>query len=139
MSVMMWVILGAALGLASPFMLLQFQRRRDALRPGLSAGSVPPEAVRPRNPFAAVSVRPCADRPCNAVLQLAHQRFLAVRAPSLPVAGCDRGQCGCRYIRHADRRTPGGDRRDQLARFGGLTPTLGQERRGGNDDRRAGG
>jgi hypothetical protein len=120
-------------------MVLQFQRRRDAVRPGLSAGIVPADVVRPRNPFAAVSVRPCADRPCNAVLQIAHQRFLAVRAPSLPVAGCDRGQCGCRYIRHTDRRAPGGDRRDQLARFGGLTPTLSRERRGAVDDRRKNG
>ena len=56
------------------------------------------------------------------------QRFLAVRAPALPVPGCDRKKCECRYIRHADRRAPG-DRRDAFGRHGGLTPTTGAERR----------
>ncbi len=135
MSILMWVLLGAALGLASPFMVLRLQRRRDAIRAGLPVRSVPLDEIRPRNPFAAVSIRPCADSPCAAVVQMHHQRYLAVRAPTLPVPGCDRQKCGCRYIRHADRRS-GGDRRDSLARFGGLTPKLSGERRAHADDRR---
>lgn len=135
MSMLMWVIVGAALGLASPFAVLRLQRQRDAARAGTPVRSTPREVIRPRNPFAAVSIRPCAEAPCVAVLQMHHRRYLAVRAPALPVPGCDRKKCGCRYIRHADRRS-GGDRRDSLARYGGLTPKLPDERRGGPDDRR---
>ena len=132
-----WVILGVALGLASPFMILQLQRRRDMARAG--AGPVSraqrAEFARPKNPFAAVSIRPCAESPCAAVLDMHHIRFLAVRAPPLPVSGCDRQQCGCRYIRHTDRRTPS-DRRNAFARFGGLMPNVGKDRRSRDDDRR---
>jgi hypothetical protein len=135
MGTLAWIIAGATLGLASPFMVLQLQRRRDAARAGASGRVNRAEAVRPGNPFAAVSIRPCAESPCAAVVQMHHQRYLALRAPALPVAGCDRKTCGCRYIRHADRRSTG-DRRDSLARWGGLTPKMGKERRASSDDRR---
>ncbi len=135
MSLIMWALLGIALGLASPFVVLHVQRRRDAIRGGLRARVVPADVVRPANPFAAVSIRPTADRPCTAVLQMQDQRYLAVRAPSLPVPGCDRQKCGCRYVRHADRRAAD-DRRDPFARFGGITPSVGRERRRTETDRR---
>ncbi len=128
MSMMMWVLLGVALGLASPFMLLQAQRRRDAARSALQVGDAVAPPVRPANPFAAVSIRPCADRPCAAVLKMQDQRPLALRAPSLPLPGCDRQTCGCRYVRYTDRRASD-DRRDPFARFGGITPSAGRERR----------
>ena len=134
---MAWVILGVALGVASPFMFMQLQRRRDVARAG--GGSLSraqrAEIARPKNPFAAVSIRPCAENPCAAVLDMHHIRFLALRAPSLPVPGCDRQKCGCRYIRHADRRSPG-DRRNAFAHFGGLIPTIGKDRRAPREDRR---
>ena len=135
MSMIVWVLLGVALGLVSPFMVLQLQRRRDVARSRLPASQVPAGVVRPANPFAAVSIRPAADSPCAAVLALNHQRYLAVRAPSLPVPGCDRQKCGCRYIRYADRRSAG-DRRDPFARFGGITPSIADERRVQGEDRR---
>lgn len=135
MGVMTWVLLGVALGLASPFMVVHLQRRREAARAGVPARSAPASVVRPRNPFAGVSVRPCLEAPCDAVVALAHERYLAVRAPSLPVPGCDRKQCGCRYIRHADRRAKD-DRRDDFAHFGGFHPKAGSERRSRRDDRR---
>jgi hypothetical protein len=69
------------------------------------------------------------------VTALAERRFLAVKAPSLPVPGCDRGNCNCRYVRLADRRAPE-DRRDPHAHFGGITPNRGTNRRIRNDDRR---
>ncbi|WKZ11709.1 MAG: hypothetical protein QY320_11550 [Gammaproteobacteria bacterium] len=135
MSVMMWVVLGVALGLASPFMLLQLQRRRDVARSAVRGGSGTSPPVRPANPFAAVSIRPCADAPCAAVLRIQDQRYLALRAPALPVTGCERHSCGCRYVRHADRRAAD-DRRDPFARFGGITPSAGRERRSKDTDRR---
>jgi tRNA(Ile)-lysidine synthase TilS/MesJ len=133
---MLLVILGVALGLASPFMVMQFQRRRDVARAGRGSARVTrAEAMRPANPFAAVSIRPCLEDPCDAVVKMADQRFLAVRAPSLPVPGCGRRQCGCRYARHADRRSPS-DRRDSFARFGGLRPTTSKDQRSPRVDRR---
>lgn len=141
MGTMAWLILGLALGLGSPFMILQVQRRRDMARaggPGTGRGGSRGERVRPGNPFAAVSIRPCADSPCAPVLRMNHIRFLAVRAPPLPVPGCDREHCGCRYVRHADRRASGGDRRDPFARFGGLIPTVGKDQRQRDDRRKSG-
>ncbi len=134
MGTIAWIIAGTALGLMSPFIVLHFQRRRDLARAETSERFARSERVRPGNPFAAVSIRPCAESPCAAVLQTQHRRYLAVRAPSLPVAGCDRRKCGCRYVRHSDRRSPG-DRRDPFARFRGLTPQQ-HERRSITDDRR---
>lgn len=137
MGTMGWVLLGVALGLASPFMVLHLQRRRDIARvtPGPVSRAQRAELARPKNPFAAVSIRPCVESPCAAVLSSHHVRYLAVRAPPLPLPGCDRKQCGCRYVRHADRRSPG-DRRDGFARFGGLIPTVGKDRRARGEDRR---
>lgn len=136
MGMLTWVLLGVVLGLASPFMVVHLQRRREAARAGVPGKVAPgPSVVRPRNPFAGVSVRPCAESPCAAVVALAHERFLAVRAPALPLPGCDRKQCGCRYIRHTDRRAKG-DRRDEFAHFGGFQPKAGSDRRRRRDDRR---
>ncbi|MBM4197361.1 MAG: hypothetical protein FJ197_09760 [Gammaproteobacteria bacterium] len=135
MGTLSWVIVGLLIGIVSPFLVVQFHRRRDLARATVVSGLVArKEAVRPSNPFAAVSVRPCDD-PCNAVLQMNHVRYLAVRAPRLPVAGCDKQQCDCRYQRHADRRSPG-DRRDNFARFGGLMPNSSKNRRKDGNDRR---
>lgn len=130
MGTMTWIFVGLLLGLGSPFVLLHFQRRRDVARATVVSGAMSRrEATRPANPFAAVSVRPGGDDPCKAVLDTHHIRYLAVRAPQLPLPGCDRGKsCGCRYVRHADRRAPG-DRRDVFARFGGLMPKIAKERR----------
>lgn len=129
MGMMSWIVLGLTLVVASPFLVVQLQRRRDMARAGVGATPVArAAAARPHHPFAAVSVRPCADRPCAAVLQIQEQRFLALRAPKLPVADCTRKQCGCRYVRHADRRVPS-DRRDNFQRFGALLPKAGQDRR----------
>lgn len=140
MGIVAWVVLGLALGLGSPFLFMQLQRRRDLARAGARGAEAMPAArraqlARPRNPFAAVTIRPCAESPCAAVLKMHNTRYLAVRAPRLPVPGCDRANCGCGYVRHADRRTPG-DRRDAFAQFGGYSPNLGNERRAPSVDRR---
>jgi hypothetical protein len=41
---------------------------------------------------------------CGAVVRLRGKRFLSREAPVLPVKGCDRGDCTCRYAHHEDRR-----------------------------------
>ncbi len=130
-----WIVVGVLFGAVAPFIVLQLQRRRDVARATVVSGHMTrSEAARPSNPYAAVSIRPC-DHPCQAVLQMNHVRYLAIRAPRLPVAGCDHGQCSCRYIRHTDRRTPS-DRRDNFARFGGLSPNSNKDRRTDGKDRR---
>ena len=138
MGLYFWAFLALALGLGTTWMLLQAQRRRDIVRAGAvgAAGARHGGEVRPRNPFAAVSIRPGADSPCDAVMKLCHKRFLAARAPTLPVPGCDRGKCGCRFVRHSDRRSGGSDRRDPFARFGGFKPTTSSNRRHRADRRR---
>jgi len=137
MGTVIWVALGIALALGLPFMIMQLQRRRDLARaggPGMSPAARK-TAARPGNPFAAVTIRPCLENPCAAVLKIQHIRHLAIKAPRLPVPGCDREHCGCGYIRHADRRAPG-DRRDAFAQFGGFSPNQGNERRSPERDRR---
>ncbi|MCC7489077.1 MAG: hypothetical protein IT485_05460 [Gammaproteobacteria bacterium] len=135
MGTMAWIVMGVAIGVLTPFLVVQYQRRRDLVRAGPVAPAARRDLSRPGNPFAAVSVRPCADHPCKAVLAMAGTRYLAVRAPTLPVAGCDHRSCGCRFVRHADRRTSG-DRRDLFARFGGLLPNANRERRHREDRRK---
>jgi hypothetical protein len=134
MGAMLWIVFGGAVGLSLPFMLLRLQRQRAADRFGLPVDETPVDALPPRNPFAGVRIRPCHESPCNAVMTVAKRRYLAVRAPSLPVPGCDQRKCGCRYVRLSDRRT-GDDRRDPQATFGGITPNHGTNRRIRNDRR----
>jgi hypothetical protein len=41
---------------------------------------------------------------CSGSIQLGDRRFLSKDAPPLPLPGCSRQVCRCRYIHHADRR-----------------------------------
>jgi hypothetical protein len=55
--------------------------------------------------FQAVSIQHGANA-CCAAKELERVRFLATRAPALPLGTCSmQGQCRCRYVKHADRRT----------------------------------
>ena len=59
--------------------------------------------VRP-NPYQAVSIVHAIQR-CAAVKAVADQRFLARRAPSLPLPDCTSSdECKCSYRKHPDRR-----------------------------------
>lgn len=139
MNVLVGMLLGVALVLASLFVVQHLKRRRDVMRTGAARRQVSRKSVRPGNPFAAVSIRPGVESSCEAVRQFSGQRYLAVRAPSLPVPGCDSGKCGCRYRRYADRRASDDDRRDEFGRYGGITPSVSDERRGRSGDRRRSG
>src|SRR5690554_5301386 len=94
-----WLTLAVAAIIAA-LVLMQWQRTRADARPGGRADA----RSRPANPFAAVTIRPALHSPCEAVLKLQDQRFLAIKAPRIPVPGCDRQRCECRYVRYADRR-----------------------------------
>jgi hypothetical protein len=67
----------------------------------------------PTSPFHAVSIRPglvC----CQASKQFGNMRFLARKAPRLPLPECDSPSCTCLYTHFSDRRS-GSDRRVILA------------------------
>lgn len=74
---------------------------------------------------------------CEAAMALDGQRFLPAEAPGIPVPGCDRPSCSCRYVRHDDRRQED-ERRFAFGTFGGLIPRAGgTERREAGDRRNA--
>ena len=139
MNTLSWLAAGAAVGIAMPFVTVLLQRRRDAVSVGVGAvtAGARRERIRPANPFAGVSVEHAPDCSCEAVRQLGQRRFLAVRAPALPLPGCDRARCDCRYVRHADRRTSD-DRRDLYSTFDGHGHSPDGERRTAGRRRRRG-
>lgn len=96
----------------------------------------PPQqgAKSPQGKHRGVSIRP-GRQSCAAAQQLKDKRFLAGEAPALPLAGCDREKCDCRYAHHEDRRE-GIDRRDLFTTFGGFRPESGAEKRRPKSDRR---
>ena len=74
--------------------------------------------------------------PCDAAKELGDKRFLSHEAPDLPLAGCDRDKCGCRYIHHADRRS-NEERRLPFVTHKGFGFEVDSERRESADRRRS--
>jgi hypothetical protein len=74
--------------------------------------------------------------PCDAAKALADKRFLSHEAPDLPLAGCDRDKCTCRYIHHSDRRS-NEERRLPFVTHKGFGFEIDEERRQSNDRRRS--
>ena len=71
----------------------------------------------PTPSYPAVSVEPCPDACCKAVLEFSGKRLLIGDAPILPLDACDRyAQCQCRYEKWDDRRQE--DRRLVVAGMG---------------------
>lgn len=60
-------------------------------------------------PYHAVSIKP-GEECCEAARQFGQKRFLAARAPRLPLPECAVAACECRYSHYSDRRS-GNDRR----------------------------
>jgi hypothetical protein len=54
--------------------------------------------------FAGVEIR-CRSGACAAAVALDGQRFLANKSPALPLAGCTKKRCDCRFVKLSDRRT----------------------------------
>lgn len=75
--------------------------RRAADKPGVTPTAT---AAEPASKFHAVSIRPGGNA-CDAARDLRGRRFLSPEAPALPLAGCDRPDCGCRFTHHGDRRS----------------------------------
>lgn len=71
---------------------------------GSKAPPPPQRPVQRVNAYQAVAVVPCP-KACVAARESAGQRFLARRAPALPLPACDQpGQCTCRFRKYEDRR-----------------------------------
>jgi hypothetical protein len=82
--------------------------------------------------FAGVEIR-MGNVICAAAKAVAGQRFLANRAPPLPLPDCDEARCRCSFVKHSDRRLDGRRWEDE-----GLSATLftATEQRDGEDLRR---
>lgn len=123
--------------------LAAFWGLRRRLQPAGSLPAMPAQSAQPpvvrqapvkREPFHAVSIRYGLDS-CEAAVHMAGQRFLASEAPPLPLPDCDKAQCTCRYVHHADRRVPH-DRRNPWAKHAGFEPRKGLVERRGRTNRR---
>lgn len=64
--------------------------------------------------YRGVEVIPDGSGCCDAALEASGKRFLSSEVPQLPLPGCDRAICNCRYELFADRRRSHRDDR-QLA------------------------
>ena len=81
-----------------------FARARGLLGlPEPSAAPVQPVAKKKAATHHAVSIA-TGPRCCAPARELRGQRFLSREAPQLPLKGCDRSDCTCRYEHHQDRR-----------------------------------
>ncbi|MGD8808775.1 MAG: hypothetical protein PVG24_04170 [Gammaproteobacteria bacterium] len=122
---MSWLLLLAAT--AGAFTAFRLTQRKPAVAASArgSAGS--------ENDFACVELQ-CARSSCRAARRLRKVSRLASDAPVLPLPGCDKGICGCRYVKTSDRRQSEGRRLLDL----GIRPLIfeGQEQRESIDDRR---
>jgi hypothetical protein len=85
--------------------------------------AVPPRKV--ANPHHAVAVVP-GEHACPEARALSGQRFLSRKAPALPLPGCGKAQCTCRYEHHEDRRKGGRRARDLAVAIDGY---VGDEQR----------
>jgi hypothetical protein len=68
------------------------------------ASHVPSRTVRAAERFASVEIRRGSSA-CEAARALDGQRFLANQSPALPLAGCSKARCDCRFAKLSDRRT----------------------------------
>ena len=84
-------------------------------------------ATVPKSPWRSVSVVP-GPSACEAAQRLRGERFLAGKAPRLPLAQCNnQHQCDCKYQHYADRR--GDARRADDNGATTVVKPLGSERR----------
>lgn len=108
----------------------------QTLKSALGAGSAPARARRRSagtSSFREFPYRACAIEPgedaCAAVTKLQAKRFLQVEVPRLPLPGCGRLQCDCRYRHYEDRRQLDEDRRSVGALATQTYPFTEEERR----------
>lgn len=108
------------------------KKRRAGERAVVTKRDTDPAATGSR--FHAVSIRTGLEA-CAAAKALEGQRFLSDAAPSIPLPGCDSGDCRCRFVHFSDRRA-GDDRRSPYpATIGIDSGTFRREQREGSDRR----
>ncbi len=120
-------LLMMALALLGAWLIMRMRRPAAA----------PVQEKKPPTPFAAVSIRGSGAACCRAK-ELADERFLAGRAPELPLPGCDAASCDCYFVHYDDRRRD----QDRRSPFNVNTHQTGTgsfrvERRQGLDRRKA--
>jgi hypothetical protein len=67
-----------------------------------------------RNPYAARFIMP-GNNPCETAQRFSAKKYLVNEAPKLPLQGCDRAHCQCKFMEHNDRRESHEDRRNPCA------------------------
>jgi hypothetical protein len=85
--------------------------------------------------FYASSVKPGLNC-CDAVKQIAHQRYLLNEEPSFPLPDCDREDCRCIMQPQDDRRTHFDRRDDRFSAYGEFQESGNPRRRDKGPDRR---
>jgi len=124
---MSWILLFAFT--ASAFALFRQKQKRSP------AMSLPQKmtAVATDSEFACVELR-CGRGSCHAARRIRGMSQLACEAPVLPLPGCDKGICSCRYAKTDDRRQSEGRRLVDL----GVRPLVfdGSDQRASLGDRR---
>lgn len=109
---------------AIPAAFLMLRRNKYSASRAAAAGdrptSAPNPSAQPAHDVHAVSIQ-TGHFPCEAARQLRGERFLAAEAPTLPVIGCDKSDCQCRYRHHSDRRHHG-ERRLPFPTLAGFDP-----------------
>ena len=71
---------------------------------GRNGSAAKPRAPRPAPAFSGVEIRPGTPA-CGAATTLAGQRFLADKAPDLPLRECTEARCRYAFVKFPDRRT----------------------------------
>jgi len=98
---------------------------------GRTGSTAERKAPAPARAFSGVEIRPGMPA-CAAATALAGERFLAGKAPDLPLRGCTQARCRCAFVKYPDRRT-------DIRRWGdeGIRATLsGASDRRSHEDRR---
>jgi hypothetical protein len=80
-----------------------FFGREAEEKPAARTAAKPATSKKAMQAFHAVSVLPCPGA-CGAAREIEGKRFLSRQAPILPLKGCDKAACRCRYEHHEDRR-----------------------------------
>ena len=127
MTAAVWWTFGTTLGIVSPW--LYWRYRRNAL-----AKRVVKPVTELENPYLAIEIH-TGWMPCDAVLELAAQRFLVAEAPQLPLPQCDKGECRCRHVSHDDRRSSE-DRRNPFDRYADFNNKSVEDKRRSTRERR---
>jgi len=135
----MWLAIGTAIGLAYPRMATRWRRSlaespRGSAQPG---GCTNENGIPAGKSHQGVTIRACVGSCAVATAQQGH-RYLAGKAPQLPLPGCDARNCSCRYERHVDRRAKRERRSERHGQLGNIDsrPDRAERRVADDDDRR---